>query len=197
MARITFLLPIPSVSPQSSLLASPGISSDQYFGRGSYDPSASAEAKSRLQQFSGASAISSNQYFGRDDDPDAGQGGNEDGEGDGLEGVERAAREMIGKVLANPDVQQLGEGIRAGALKVSLFKLIARSIETITDVYVLVLVASILIAAFRLSGQNVCRGSIDAFSTCFGFYYTLLRHSGCSPVGSLTSDLHRLLRLFS
>jgi hypothetical protein len=35
--------------------------------------------------------------------------------------VERAAREMIGKVLANPDVQQLGEGIRAGALKVSFW----------------------------------------------------------------------------
>lgn len=98
----------------------PGISSDQYFGRGSYDPSASAEAQSRLQQFNGASAISSNQYFGREDD-DQDQSDEMMGDKDSLDVIERAAREMVGKVLANPDVQQLGEGIRAGALKVIFF----------------------------------------------------------------------------
>lgn len=45
-----------------------GISSDQYFGRGEYDPAATSEARSRLQQFEGASSISSNQYFGRDEE---------------------------------------------------------------------------------------------------------------------------------
>jgi len=45
-----------------------GISSDQYFGRGAYDPQAESEAKSRLQQFDGATAISSNQYFGREEE---------------------------------------------------------------------------------------------------------------------------------
>ncbi|KAG2172216.1 hypothetical protein INT43_004757 [Umbelopsis isabellina] len=44
------------------------ISSDQFFGRGNYDESASAEARTRLAQFKGANAISSSQYFGRDED---------------------------------------------------------------------------------------------------------------------------------
>ncbi|KAF9992651.1 ADP-ribosylation factor GTPase activating protein, ER-Golgi transport [Entomortierella chlamydospora] len=44
------------------------ISSDQYFGRGTYDADAQAEASSRLQSFSGATSISSNQYFGRPDE---------------------------------------------------------------------------------------------------------------------------------
>jgi ADP-ribosylation factor GTPase-activating protein 2/3 len=39
-----------------------------YFGRNDYDPSAQAEANSRLQQFRGATSISSNQYFGRDEE---------------------------------------------------------------------------------------------------------------------------------
>lgn len=96
-----------------------GISSDQYFGRGSYDPAAATEAQSRLREFSGASAISSSQYFGRDEDEEAterGLGG--DLEGEGLDGLERAARDLAGRVLANPDVQALGDSIRSGALKV-------------------------------------------------------------------------------
>ncbi|KAH6687705.1 hypothetical protein F5X68DRAFT_206098 [Plectosphaerella plurivora] len=42
-----------------------GISSDEFFGKGAYDPNSQAEAKTRLQGFEGASAISSNAYFGR------------------------------------------------------------------------------------------------------------------------------------
>ncbi|KAL7417068.1 hypothetical protein BDY24DRAFT_411833 [Mrakia frigida] len=100
--------------------AQKGISSDQYFGRGSYDPAASTEAQSRLQQFSGASAISSNQYFGRDEE-DQQQQAYEDGigGGEGLEGLEKAARDVVGRVLSNPDVQNVGESIRAGAMKLS------------------------------------------------------------------------------
>lgn len=93
-----------------------------YFGRGSYDPEAASEAQSRLQGFQGATSISSNQYFGRDEDEDVGRPGGAGGEGyitDGsLANVEAAARDAISRVLANPDVQNMGESIRAGALKV-------------------------------------------------------------------------------
>lgn len=45
-----------------------GISSDEYFGKGSFDPNQQAEAKTRLQGFEGATSISSNAYFGRPED---------------------------------------------------------------------------------------------------------------------------------
>src|SRR3569833_818445 len=44
------------------------ISSDEFIGKGAFDPSAQSEAKTRLQGFEGATAISSNAYFGRPDD---------------------------------------------------------------------------------------------------------------------------------
>jgi hypothetical protein len=101
---------------------STGISSDQYFNRGSYDPAASAEAQQRLAQFGGATAISSSAYFGRPEDDDADRGGDEGllGDSESLAGLERGVRDLAGKVMANPEVQALGEGIRSGALKVSL-----------------------------------------------------------------------------
>ncbi|BEI86181.1 hypothetical protein CcaverHIS002_0604680 [Cutaneotrichosporon cavernicola] len=104
-----------------------GISSDMYFGRGTYDAAASSEAQSRLQQFQGATAISSNAYFGRpeEDEEDEYAGG-----GDGmlglegnetLQGLERNVRDIAGRVMADPSVQQLGDQIRAGALRLSDF----------------------------------------------------------------------------
>jgi ADP-ribosylation factor GTPase-activating protein 2/3 len=100
------------------------ISSDMYFGRGSYDPNAASEAKSRLQNFQGATAISSNAYFGRpdeeeDDDLHGGDGmlgmdGNET-----FQNLERNAREMAGRVMADPNVQNLTDQIRTGALRLS------------------------------------------------------------------------------
>lgn len=98
------------------------ISSDMYFGRNVYDPSAVNEAQQRLQGFQGATSISSNQYFGREEEDDMGGsgGGSEGMLGDGsLAGLETAARDAVQRVLANPDVQNVGESIRAGALKVS------------------------------------------------------------------------------
>jgi len=97
------------------------ISSDMYFGRNSYDPAAVSEAQTRLQSFRGATSISSNQYFGRDEEEElADRGHGESGIlGDGsLAGLELAAKDAIAKVLANPDVQNVGESIRSGALKV-------------------------------------------------------------------------------
>lgn len=101
-----------------------GISSDMYFGRNSYDPDAVREAQTRLQSFQGATAISSNQYFGRDDEEEErgrlGSGSDRSmlGDGSSLAGLETAARDVVTRVLSNPDVQNVGESIRTGALKV-------------------------------------------------------------------------------
>lgn len=96
------------------------ISSDMYFERNSYDPSTVNAAQSRLQSFQGASAISSNQYFGRDEDEEL-EMARQASLGDGsLAGLEVAARDAIQRVLANPDVQNVGDSIRAGALKVTI-----------------------------------------------------------------------------
>ncbi|WWD22892.1 hypothetical protein CI109_107387 [Kwoniella shandongensis] len=101
------------------------ISSDQYFGRGSYDPSATAEAQTRLRDFQGATAISSNAYFGRaEEDAEHADDANGDGllglgDNETLQGLERGLRDVAGRVLANPDVQNLGDQIRMGALKLS------------------------------------------------------------------------------
>jgi ADP-ribosylation factor GTPase-activating protein 2/3 len=100
-----------------------------YFGRNAYDPTAVSEAQTRLQSFQGATSISSNQYFGREDEEDGGLAGGDRGTdggllGDGsLAGLESAAKDAIAKVLANPDVQNVGESIRSGALKVCAISL--------------------------------------------------------------------------
>lgn len=98
------------------------ISSDMFFGRNAYDPAAVSEAQTRLQSFQGATSISSNQYFGREEEEEMGMGrrGDEGLLGDGsLAGLEVAARDALNRVLANPDVQNVGESIRTGALKLS------------------------------------------------------------------------------
>jgi hypothetical protein len=95
-----------------------------YFGRNSYDPDAVREAQTRLQSFQGATAISSNQYFGRDEEEEergrlgSGSDGSLLGDGSSLAGLETAARDAVARVLSNPDVQNVGESIRTGALKV-------------------------------------------------------------------------------
>ncbi|KAG6856276.1 hypothetical protein H0H87_005886 [Tephrocybe sp. NHM501043] len=91
------------------------ISSDMYFERNAYDPNAVNEAQQRLQDFRGATAISSNQYFGREEE-DVGPPVIQDGSS--LAQLEIAARDAVTKILANPDVQNVGESIRNGALKV-------------------------------------------------------------------------------
>lgn len=96
------------------------ISSDMFFGRNDYDADVQREAQTRLQSFQGATSISSNQYFGRDDEEEMDHRSSEGLLGDGsLSGIESAAKDAIARVLANPDVQSVGESIRTGALKVS------------------------------------------------------------------------------
>lgn len=107
------------------------ISSDMYFGRGSYDPVAQSEAQTRLQSFTGASSISSNQYFGREEDEMPGGPSGDGVIGDGtLSNLEIAAKDAISRVLANPDVQNAAESIRAGALKVGFSVLCYCSVLT-------------------------------------------------------------------
>ena len=89
-----------------------------FFGRNDYEPSVVSESQARLAQFQGATSISSNQYFGREEEEDFGSGDN-GMLGDGsLAGLEVAAKDALARVMANPDVQNLGESIRTGALKV-------------------------------------------------------------------------------
>jgi ADP-ribosylation factor GTPase-activating protein 2/3 len=78
-----------------------------YFGRGTYDPAASSEAQSRLKDFS------------EEGGPSGGQGG--DDLNDTLAGLERGVRDAAGRLMANPDVQNLTDQIRQGALKVSSY----------------------------------------------------------------------------
>ncbi|VDB92126.1 unnamed protein product [Peniophora sp. CBMAI 1063] len=96
------------------------ISSDMYFQRGDYDAQTVAEGQQRLQQFKGATSISSAQYYGRDEEEEAAMRGQDNLLGDGsLAGLESAARDAVARVMANPDVQNLGESLRTGALKLS------------------------------------------------------------------------------
>ncbi|KAF7300074.1 Arf-GAP domain-containing protein [Mycena kentingensis (nom. inval.)] len=99
-----------------------GISSDMFFERGSYDAAATAEAQERLKNFSGRTGIGSDEYFGREEDPlnPRGVSGEPTYLADtSLAGLEASARDAVSRVLANPDVQNVGESIRAGALKLS------------------------------------------------------------------------------
>ncbi|KAI1648623.1 GTPase-activating protein ZNF289 [Daldinia loculata] len=87
-----------------------GISSDEFFGKGSFDPNAQAEAKTRLQGFEGATAISSNAYFGRPEDEDPA-----DDYGD----LETAAKDFVRKfgITAGDDLDNLTSALGEGATR--------------------------------------------------------------------------------
>lgn len=89
-----------------------GISSDEFFGRDRFDPNAQAEAKSRLQNFDGATSISSNAYFGRPEDelPVI-----DDGYGD----LENAAKDFVRRfgITAGDDLENLTHLVGEGATK--------------------------------------------------------------------------------
>lgn len=88
--------------------AQKGISSDEFFGKGAFDPNAQSEAKSRLQGFEGATSISSNAYFGRpEEDPAAEDYGD----------LESAAKDFVRKfgVTAGDDLENLTQVLGEGA----------------------------------------------------------------------------------
>jgi ADP-ribosylation factor GTPase-activating protein 2/3 len=70
------------------------------FGKGNFDPSQQAEAKSRLQGFEGAQSISSNAYFGRPEEDDVGE---EYGD------LESAAKDFVRKfgITAGDDLESI------------------------------------------------------------------------------------------
>lgn len=87
-----------------------GIGSDEFFGKGDFDPNAKSEAKNRLQGFEGASSISSNAYFGRPEDE---EGGEDYGD------LEGAAKDFVRKfgVTAGDDLDNLTQVLGEGATK--------------------------------------------------------------------------------
>jgi ADP-ribosylation factor GTPase-activating protein 2/3 len=87
-----------------------GISSDEFFGRGNFDPSAASEAKTRLQGFEGATSISSNAYFGRPEEDEV-----KDEYGD----LEGAAKDFVRRfgVTAGDDLENLAQMVGEGATK--------------------------------------------------------------------------------
>lgn len=85
------------------------ISSDEFFGKGTYDANAQAEAKNRLQGFEGAQSISSNAYFGRPDEQVTEEYGD----------IETAAKDFIRKfgLTAGDDLENLQQVLGEGATK--------------------------------------------------------------------------------
>lgn len=94
---------------RSKFGAQKGISSDEYFGRGTFDSNAQSEAKNRLQGFEGATSISSNAYFGRPDEEVEADYGD----------LESAAKDFVRKfgITAGDDLENLSQVVGEGATK--------------------------------------------------------------------------------
>lgn len=94
---------------RSKFGAQKAISSDEFFGKGAFDPNAQAEAKTRLQGFEGATAISSNAYFGRPEEEEPEDYGD----------LESAAKDFVRKfgITAADDLENLTNVIGEGASK--------------------------------------------------------------------------------
>lgn len=94
---------------RSKFGAQKAISSDEYFGKGSYDANALSEAKQRLQGFDGATAISSNAYFGRAEEETVEDYGD----------LESAAKDFVRRfgITAGDDLENLTQALGAGATK--------------------------------------------------------------------------------
>lgn len=89
------------------------ISSDQMFGRNAYDPSAQAEARTRLQSFGNAKSISSSSYFGTNEEEERSISSN------GGPDFERIADRV--RNIANEDLGALKDALDQGASKLSGF----------------------------------------------------------------------------
>ncbi|CUS08425.1 unnamed protein product [Tuber aestivum] len=90
------------------------ISSDEFFGRNTYDPQAVSEARTRLQGFEGATAISSNQYFGRDEEE-------HDADTAGYSEIEITARDFARRFTgtAGEDLENAAQALGQAAAKAS------------------------------------------------------------------------------
>ncbi|KAF8544029.1 hypothetical protein BDD12DRAFT_817619 [Trichophaea hybrida] len=88
------------------------ISSDEFFGRNQFDPQEQSEARTRLQNFDGATAISSNQYFGREEEE-------EPVDMSDIGNLEATAREFARRFAgtAGEDLENLTQALGQGAGK--------------------------------------------------------------------------------
>lgn len=111
-ARRTAPMPASDGSVVAKFGGQKAISSDQMFGRNSYDPEAQAEARTRLAAFKGASSISSSSYFGEEEEA-VGSSGN------GSESLERMAQDIAGRVknFTGDDMNALKDALEQGATK--------------------------------------------------------------------------------
>lgn len=89
------------------------ISSDEFFGRNQFDPQEQSEARTRLQNFDGATAISSNQYFGREEEEEAPVDMSDYGQ------LEMTAREFARRFTgtAGEDLENITQALGQGAGK--------------------------------------------------------------------------------
>lgn len=91
-----------------------GISSDQFFGRNSYDNEAAQQARTKLQSFNGATSISSSSYFGEDQQQMGGPAGSNNDD------VEARLKELAQTYLGE-DMAVIKGALENGAEKLSDF----------------------------------------------------------------------------
>ena len=111
-ARISTPVEDDSDFARKNFASSKSISSDQYFGRGDFDPDALSESRSRLTEFQGAQSISSNQYFGREEDEPVASND-----------LEMNARDFARRFMntSGEDIQNMKEAMSMGAEKLSTY----------------------------------------------------------------------------
>lgn len=100
--------------------AQKGISSDQMFGRGTYDSEASQEAKQKLKSFDNATSISSSSYFGEDQKEEEGEGfsGNQSYGGNNYRNNNNNDGSFIDFNLGTEDdLQMIKDAVEQGAQK--------------------------------------------------------------------------------
>jgi ADP-ribosylation factor GTPase-activating protein 2/3 len=109
-SKLTYCVDTSNTFAREKFGTQKGISSDEFFGREAFDPSAQQEAKSRLQGFEGATSISSNAYFGR---PEA------DFSADDYGDLESAAKDFVRRfgITAGDDLENLTHVLGEGASK--------------------------------------------------------------------------------
>lgn len=119
-----------AVAPSGEITSKYGsqkaISSDQFFGRNTYDPELSQEAKAKLKSFNNSNAISSASYFGENDQsriggPNSMNGASANNNNFDIGGIdiENAAR-LVANTIQNTtgqDVTVLKDALEQGAFK--------------------------------------------------------------------------------
>lgn len=91
------------------------ISSDQLFGRGTYDEDASREAKQKLKTFDTATSISSSSYFGEEEEPQEDEFGRPVRQSFGSQGANNGFVDF--NMSNEDDLQVLKDAVEQGAMK--------------------------------------------------------------------------------